>query len=61
MRQKQTHRQTEQTCDCQRGGTGGDLGLEGQDVIERVGQQGPTVPHRDPYPAFQNKPQRKRI
>ena len=67
MKQRQTHRRREQTCDCQGGGeVGGDgLGVWGwqmQTIIYRMDkQQGPTVYHRELYSISCDKPQWKRI
>ena len=48
MKQKQTYRHTEQTCDCQGGGEWGWDGLgvwnwQMQTIIYRMDKQGPTV------------------
>ena len=65
MKQKQTHRHREQTCDCQGGGWLGREGLGVQDqqmqtIIYRMDkQQGPTVQHRELYSISCDKPYKK--
>ena len=68
MKQKQTHRQGEQTCGCQwrggrrRGWEVGSLGLADASYIYRTNkQQGPTVQHRELYSVSCDTPEWKRI